>query len=104
VVNVRVDERLVVETDFAARCVSGIVALEGAEAVDEAVGLRAVVVRQDRQIETDDGVLPLLAAVPASATWRLTVIVSVPPVSCQSSSLPPPSGSVALARFGFRCS
>ena len=27
---------------------------------------------------------------------RVTVIVSVPPVSCQSSSLPPPSGSVGL--------
>ena len=49
-VDVGVDESLIVETDFTAGGIAGVVALEGPEAVDEPVGLRAVVVRQDREI------------------------------------------------------
>ena len=45
-----VDERLIVEPDFAARRIAGVVALEGTETVDEPIGLRAVVVREDREI------------------------------------------------------
>ena len=50
----RVDEGLVVETDLAAGGIAGVVALEGAEAVDQPIGLRAVVVRQDRQVLAED--------------------------------------------------
>ena len=45
-----VDESLIVETHFTARGIPGIVTLEGAETVDEPIGLRAVVVREDREI------------------------------------------------------
>ena len=49
-----VDERLIVETRFTARAIPGVVALEGPETVDEPIGLRAVVVREDRQILAKD--------------------------------------------------
>ena len=52
--NVRVDERLIVETHFAAGGVAGVVALERTETVDEPIGLRAVVVREDGQIPAQD--------------------------------------------------
>src|SRR5262249_16053242 len=45
-----VDERLIVETRVAAGGVPGVVALESAEMVDDPVGLRAMVVREDREI------------------------------------------------------
>jgi hypothetical protein len=42
------------------------------------------------------------AGLPGAMT-RVTVMVSVPPVSCHSSSLPPPRGSVGLgAASGVR--
>ena len=53
-VDVGVDERLIVETHFTARGIAGVVALEGAETVDQPIGLRAVVVRQDREIPAED--------------------------------------------------
>ena len=46
----RVDERLIVEADLAARGIARVVALERPETVDEPIGLRPVVVGQDRQI------------------------------------------------------
>ena len=49
-----VDEGLIVETDFAAGGIAGVVALEGAETVDQPIGLRAVVVREHRQIRAED--------------------------------------------------
>ena len=57
-VDVGVDERLIVEADFAAGGIAGVVALEGTETVDQPIGLRAVVVRQDRQILAEDDVPP----------------------------------------------
>ena len=87
---------------FAARRVARVVALERTEAVDQTVGLRAVVVGQHGQIV---GRAPSCGAVGSSSTpdrvvlerrMRVTFIVSVPPVSCHSNSLPPPSGSVGL--------
>ena len=94
-----VDERLVVETDFAAGGVAGVVTLEGSELVNEPVGLRAMVVRAARR-----GLLPrtvdISPIVPRRrlpiGMMRVTVMVSVPPVSCQSNSLPPPRGSLGL--------
>ena len=49
-----VDERLIVETDFTARGIAGVVTLERPETVDEPIGLRAVVVREDREIPAKD--------------------------------------------------
>src|SRR6266446_9454957 len=47
---------------FTARGVTGVVTLEGTEMVDQPVGLRAVVVRQDREIRAEgDGILLYLA-------------------------------------------
>ena len=77
--------------------------MNGAETVDEPIGLRAVVVREDREVPAeDDGVVVVRVAVGVGRSMRVTFMVSVPPVSCQSSSLPPPSGSAALgARLGL---
>ena len=49
-VNEGVDERLIVQTDFTARGIPGVVTLERTETVDEPVGLRTVVVREDGEI------------------------------------------------------
>ena len=104
-VDVGVDERLIVETHFAAGGIAGVVALERTETVDEPIGLRAVVVRQHRQILAQDDALRRRhrgSIVSSPTRMRVTFMVSVPPVSCQSSSLPPPSGSVGLgAASGF---
>ena len=93
-----VDERLIVETHFAARGIAGLVTLEGTETEDQPVGLRAVVVREDREIVAKDvgNRHPGRGHRLSAPTMRVTVMVSVPPVSCQSSSLPPPRGSVGL--------
>src|SRR5579864_957793 len=48
--NVAVDERLIVEPHFTARGSPGVVALEGSQLVDQPVSLRAVVIREDREI------------------------------------------------------
>src|SRR5439155_21080711 len=58
-----VDERLIVQSHFAARGIAGVVSLEGAETVDEAIGLRAVVVRQDREIPANDHGARIIVAV-----------------------------------------
>ena len=50
----RVDERLIVEAYFTARGIAGLVTLEGTETVDEPIGLRAVVVREDGEIVAED--------------------------------------------------
>src|SRR6266571_3980526 len=52
-----VDERLIVETHFTARGIPGVVTLEATETVDEPIGLRAVVVRQDRETIAEDPVI-----------------------------------------------
>ena len=54
IVDEGVDERLIVETDFTAGGITGVVPLERAETVDEPIGLRAVVVRKDREIPAQD--------------------------------------------------
>jgi hypothetical protein len=63
-----------------------------------------VVVRQHRQIpprRRSSSISPADPVVVATS-MRVTFMVSVPPVSCQSSSLPPPSGSAGLgAASGF---
>src|SRR5207245_3262248 len=60
IVDEGVDERLVVETYLPAGGIPGIVTLEGPETVDEPVGLRAVVVRQDRETIAEDPVIVLV--------------------------------------------
>jgi hypothetical protein len=52
--NEGVDEVLVVETDLAARTISRVVALEGAKAVDQTIGLRTVVIGKNSQVLADD--------------------------------------------------
>ena len=66
-VDERVDERLVVEADFAARRVARVVAGERAEVVDEAVGLRAVVVRQHVEVAAEHAHAARLVGVAAAA-------------------------------------
>ena len=95
-----VDERLIVETHFTARGIPGVVTLEGTETVDEPIGLRAVVVRENGEIPAKDDrprrpISYLVWSRCAGRSVRVTFMVSVPPVSCQSSSLPPPRGSRA---------
>ena len=59
-----VDERLIVETHLTARRIPGVVTLEGTETVDEPIGLRAVVVREDREVlAEDDGVSACRSAI-----------------------------------------
>ena len=60
-----VDERLIVETHFTARGIPGVVALEGTETVDEPIGLRAVVVREDREILAKDATVVVLVVHPS---------------------------------------
>jgi hypothetical protein len=103
-----IDERLIVETHFTARRIARLVAAEGAETVDQPIGLRTMVVRQDGQIAAQDertlavasafvvDIFIVVSAAPFEGTTCLTVMVSVPPVSCHRSSLPPPKGSVGL--------
>ena len=63
VVNVAVDERLVVQTLFAARRIARLIALERTEPVDQPIGLRSVIVRQDRQVATEHGSVLIVLAV-----------------------------------------
>ena len=62
-VNEGVNKRLIVQTDFAARGISRVVTLERTEAVDEPVGLRAVVVREDEKILAEDDGSPVIVVV-----------------------------------------
>ena len=73
VVDEGVDERLIVETHFAARGIAGVVALEGAETVDEPIGLRAVVVRQDREIPAEDDDVIVVASSSSSSVVAVRV-------------------------------
>jgi hypothetical protein len=52
--HVGIDEGLIVEAHFAARRVPRVVPLERPEPVDEAIGLRAVIVGKDRQLPPED--------------------------------------------------
>ena len=59
--DVLVDERLIEETYCTACWIPGVVTLEGTETVDQPIGLRAVVVRQNRKIVAKDDVASLTA-------------------------------------------
>src|SRR5204862_7747243 len=60
--NERIDELLIVKTHFAARRIAALIAHERAETVYQAIGLRAVIVRQDLQVPAQDDGAPALVA------------------------------------------
>src|SRR5258708_28766588 len=67
----RVDKRLIVKTIFAAGRIPGVEAGEWAEVIHQPIGLRAVVVRKDREVATKGLAVVIVramrAAVPAEA-------------------------------------
>src|SRR5262249_48352845 len=75
-----VNERLVIQANFTAGCVAGIVSLEGAESVDQAVCLRSMVVRQNRQIlsKHDAIVVVIVEVFEASDGHRLRAAGQLP--------------------------
>ena len=103
-VNILVHESLIVETHLAAAGVAGIIALEvaparipagrfvGHDCSEEQADLRPGRPLRCQRLSLSPKSFPN-TSVPSEGTMRVTVIVSVPPVSCQSNSLPPPSGS-----------
>src|SRR5207302_8814445 len=67
-----IHELLIVEPHFTARGIAGLVAAEGAETVDEPIGLRAVVVRENGEIAAKVDGAP---AIVASAFFVRFIIV-----------------------------
>ena len=68
-----VHERLIVETGLAASGIAAVVPLERTEAVNEPVGLRSVVVRQNGEIAPEGDGFVIIAVV-------VTVLVALVPV------------------------
>ena len=94
-VDVAIDEGLVIEADFAAGGVGGVVAVGRVRAYRSSgrFGGRGCSVGRGGPCRA---VTTVTSSSSSLGTSRLTVMVSVPPVSCQRSSLPPPSGSEGL--------
>src|SRR2546426_938347 len=69
IVDEGVDEPLIVETHFTAGGIPGVVTLELAETVNKPIGLRAVVVRQDRETIAEDPVVVLVIIIILAAGY-----------------------------------
>src|SRR5262249_17355462 len=69
----RVDERLIVESLFTAGRIAAVIALEWTQAVDEAIGLRPMVVRQYLQIPAENQ--GVIIVVPPAFVPVLIVVV-----------------------------